>query len=246
MKIFSYQPTRYSECNSQTLSFTANLPKLGKIIKTDAEYDNVLNKIYGFKTKSGEELFSAEKNLKYYPKVKKEQEGLLLYAGCGDLSDDMNRFLSQREMRKMNPTQARDVVRVFDYSLKKLNEKFGKYSGFVFRQGFFPADKHQYISTTTDPIIAATLRGGICTNKNLEFSILKIKNGCKINEFQRKMGSEYAEEEEEILINRTSKLKEITQPYGQFLTLKTKVKKLLESYAHQEINPDRIRLFEEV
>ena len=250
MKISFNQPTinSYNHSKSVGVSFGSlpKVPKSGGEILSEAEYKNILKKIYGYKSQDGKPLFNSEQNLQMYPKVKKDQEGLLLYAGCGDLSDDMNRFLSKREMRKMNPAQAKDVVKAFDYSLKKLDEKYGKFSGFVFRQGFFPLGQHQYISTTTDPVIAATLRGGICTNKNLEFSVIKAKNGHKINEFQRKMGSEYAEEEEEILLSRDSKIKEIKTPYGQFLTLKNKVHKLLESYAHQEINPDKIRVFEEV
>ena len=234
-------------------SFTANpkgvckdLTKVGAEVLSDAEYKKLLDKVYSYTCKDGKPLYNAEYNLKNYPKIKKDQEGLLLYAGCSDISDDMNRFLSHRDMRRMAKEQAKDVIKVFDYSLKKLDDKFGKYSGFVFRQGVFPSGQHQYISTTTDPVIAATLRGGICTNKNMEFSLIKAKNGHKINEFQRKMGSDYAQEEEEILLSRKAKIREIKTPYGQFLTLKNKFKKLLETYAHQEINPDKIRVFEEV
>lgn len=261
MKITPYQPiTNYYPrnkaergSNSAQISFTSNIHAYKDLVKvprqkllSDAEYVNILGKICDYKGIDGNPVFNFEYNLSKYPKIKKEQKGLLLYAGCGDLSDEMNRFLSKRELKKLTPTQAKDVISALDYSLNKLDEKFGKYSGIVYRQGFFQPNSKQYISTTTDPVIAATLRGGICMNKNLEFSLLKVKNGHKINEFQRKMGSDYAEDEEEILLSGTSKLREITKPYGQLLTLKNNFRKTLEDYAHQEINPDKIRIFEEI
>lgn len=220
--------------------------KLACDVISDIECKNILNRVYLYKDYNKEPLFDIALNRQKYPKVKPNQEGLLLYAGYGDLSNDMNRFLSRREMYRMNPKQAEDVIRAFDYSLKKLDEEHGKYSGIVYRQGFFPQGQHQYISTTTDPVIAATMRGGICFNKNLEFAIIKAKNGHKINEFQRKMGSDYAEEEEEILLSRTAKFREITEPQGLYLNLKRNFHKLLETYAHQEISPSKIRIFEEI
>lgn len=269
MKISFYQPsycyynapkqvTQQKQVNIYAPSFTANPScaykdlvrvrprKLACDVVSDVECKNILNRIYYYRDCNKNPLFDIALNRQKYPNVKPNEEGLLLYAGYDDLSNDMNRFLSRREMYRMNPKQAEDVVRVFDYSLKKLDEQYGKYSGFVYRQGFFPLGQHQYVSTTTDPVIAATLRGGIYLNKNLEFSIVKVKNGHKINEFQRKMGADYAEEEEEILMSRTARYREITDPQGQFLMLKNKFHKLLETYAHQKILPSKIRLFEEI
>ena len=263
MKITPYQPItnlyKYNKAertdiksNLAHTSFTSTVHAYKDLVKTpkklisEGEYKDILNKIRDYKGQDEKPIFNFQYNLADYPKIKKDQEGLLLYAGCGDLSDEMNRFLSKRELKKLTPVQAKEVISAFDYSLNKLDEKFGKYSGIVYRQGFFEPGSQQYISTTTDPVIAATLRGGICMNKNLEFSLLKVKNGHKINEFQRKMGSDYAEEEEEILISGTSKLREVKTPYGQLLTLKNNFKKTLEDYAHQEINPDKIRIFEEI
>ena len=215
-------------------------------VTCDMECQNILTRIYNYRDVNKQPIFNIELNRQMYPKIKKDQEGLLLYAGYTDLSDEMNRFLSKRELRKATPLMVTDAIRVFDYSLKKLDDKYGKYSGIVYRQGFFPLGQHQYISTTVDPVIAATLRGGICYNKNLEFSIIKAKNGHKINEFQKKMGSDYAEEEDEILLSRHSKFREITNPQGQFLQLKNKFHKMLETYAQGEVSKDKIRIFEEI
>ena len=219
---------------------------LGPEITSKYEYKNILNRIYNYKGYDKKPLFDIDYNRAMYPKINPEHEGLLFYAGYADLSDDINRFLSKRELYKMTKPQAKDVVRVLDYSLQKLDEEFGKYSGVVYRQGFFPQGQHQFISATKEPVIAATLRGGIFMNKNLEFSIINTKNGHKITDFQRKMGCEYADEEEEILLSRKSKFKEIIDPKEQYLFLKNKFHKLLEMYARREVDPNKIRIFEEI
>ncbi len=219
---------------------------IGVPIKSKEEYIKVLDRVYNYKLSDGEPLFNLEYNKKMYPKIKKEVEGVLLYAGYGDLSNDINRYLSGRDMRNMMPYQANDVVRAVDYSLQCLDKKYGKYSGFVYRQGVFPVGEHQFISTTSDPIIAATLRGGICFDKNLDFSIINAKKGHKINSFQKSMGVEFGEEEEEILLSRTSDFKEITNPQGNLLFAKRKFLNILESYTHTKLNPDKVRVFEEV
>lgn len=223
-----------------------NRVRLGSEIKSLDEYIQTMNRIYNYKIAGEKPLFSKMENLSGYKKAKKEEEGLLLYAGDMDLSDDINRFLSGRNMTEMTSAQARNVVRALDYSLKKLDERYGRYSGIVYRQGFFPINQKQYISTTTDPVIAATLRGGIYYDKNMEFSIINLKNGHKIRDFQRRVGSDFAEEEEEILAPRTNSYREILNPTGQYYIKKRVFHKLLETYAHQEINPNRIRVFEEI
>lgn len=223
-----------------------NRARLGSEIKSFEEYLEIMDKIYNYRINGDKPLFSKMENLSGYKKAKKEEEGLLLYAGDMDLSDDINRFLSGREMREMSPSQARNVIKALDYSLKKLDDKYGKYSGIVYRQGFFPLNQKQFISTTTDPVIAATLRGGIYFDKNMEFSIINLKNGHKIRDFQRRVGSGFAEEEEEILAPRQSSYREVFNPVGQYYVKKHVFHKLLETYAHREINPNRIRIFEEI
>lgn len=220
--------------------------RLGTEIKTLDEYVDTMNKIYGYKTADGKPLFDRVANISGYKKVKKDEEGILLYAGDEDLSGDINRFLSGREMREMNPVQARNVIRALDYSLKCLDKRYGKYSGIVYRQGYFPVTEKQYVSTTTDPVLAATLWGGICYDKNLQFSIVNVKNGHKIRDFQRRIGSEFAEDEEEILAPRTSSFREVLNPVGEVYLKKRVFHKLLEKYAHKEINPANIKVYEEI
>ena len=210
------------------------------------EYKNILNRIYNYKGYDNKPLFDIKYNKMRYPDINKEDEGLLFYAGYCDLSDDINRYLSKRELYKMTKAQAKDVVKVLDYSLNRLDEKYGKYSGIVYRQGFFPLGQHQFISTTKDPLIAAKLRGGLFINKDLDFSIIKTKNGHKITNFQREMGSNYAEEEDEILLSRKSKFKEIIDPQGEYLSLKKRFHKILEQHSLSKVDSDKIRIFEEI
>ncbi len=228
--------TEDSFLKSTTVTFcqkTENKPQIVPI-KNEQEYINTIEKIRSSK------VFDFTVNKDIYKSIPAEQEGLLLYAGYGDLSDDINRFLSGRPMKTINKSVAKDVVRAVDYSLKELDKEYGKYKGIVYRQGFFPINSGQYVSTTEDPVIAATLRGGIYFNKDLQYYIIKTNNGHRINEFQKDMGSDYADEEEEILIPRTSKLKEIEHPTGELLQEKKKFIRILEKYNHEPIYNDSI------
>lgn len=219
--------------------------KVGPKIKSKEEYVKLLDEIYDYKSADGKHLFDYVRSKKEYPNATKEQEGLLLYAGVGDLSDDINRFLSGREMKKMNEKQAKNVVKVLDYSLEKLDKSLGKFSGVVYRQGFFPKNAGQFISTTKDPVIAATLRGGICHNKDMEFSVIKVKEGHKINKFQKKMGSAYADEEDEILLSRTNRYIQVA-PVGEMWTLTAKFKRILESFSKGPVSDLKVRVYEQL
>lgn len=220
--------------------------ELGLEIKTTKEYVEVLDRIYNYRNSENQFIYNAQFNLTSYPNVSKEQEGILLYAGTSDLSGDINRFLSGRQMRDMTEPMAKDVVRVLDYSLKDLDKEFGRYSGLVYRQGFFPEKGEQFISSTSVPEIAATLRGGILSNSKMNFSIIKTKNGHRIDKFQAKMESDYAEEEEEILLSRKSKYKEILNPQGIYRMEKDKFIRMLELYGHCPIRNSQVRVFEEI
>ena len=212
-------------------------------IKSFEEYKQVLERIYNTKNAKGNPIFDIARNLKEFPKVSKEEEGLLLYAGLDDLSGDINRYLTHRELIRTDEPTIKDVIRAFDYSLGKLDKKEGKYSGIVFRQGFFQTNEGQYISTTTDPEIAAYLRGGISFNKNLDFYVIDTKNAHKINTFQKRMGSFYADEEKEILIDRTANLREITSPTGNLLFAKRKLSNILEQCLRRPPERNQVRTF---
>lgn len=241
-KSISYD--KYAKSNNTNFCGRFPADKIGLTpIKSLQEYKTVLERIYNHKNSSGTIIYNAEINLKIYPKAKKEEEGLLIYAGVNDLSSDINKFLTNRPMKEMDESMAKDVVRVLDYSLEQLDKKYGTYNGIVYRQGFFEPNTGQYISTTTEPEIAASLRGGVMMNKNQDFYVIKTKKAHKINKFQKKMGSDYAEEEEEILIDRTAKLEEVKYPIGDLLIAKRELLKLLNEYSHQYFNEDKVKVF---
>ena len=226
---------------SDTFERTTN-----NVNKDYEKYKQLLDKIYNAKDSNGKIIYDSRINLAMYPDVSKKEEGVLIYAGVNDEHDEINRYLSGRPMQKLTPELAEDMVQVIDFSLKEIDKKYGKYNGIVYRQGIIPNNNQQYISTSTDPIIAATLYGGVFIQKNLDFAIIKTRNGHKINEFQRDMDSEYAENEEEILLPRTTKLKEIKEPNYELLNKKRQFVKILEQYAHRPINPSSVHIYEEI
>lgn len=94
-----------------------------------------------------------------------------------------------------------DIVRALDYSLKKLDEKFGKYKGIVYRQGYMDTGSGQYFSTSSNPKTVAQRIDSYST----EYSVIRTKSGHKIVDFQKEMGSRFAHTESEILLDRKCK-----------------------------------------
>ena len=240
------KPSNNSEIKYAYTDLVKKPVKLGKEIKTPEEYHETIQRIINYTDKEGNEIFPLRRNQKWYPGLKEEEIGIVLYAGLGDLSNDINRYLSGRPLTRLTEEQAIDVIKAVDYSLNLLDQKYGKYSGFTYRQGFFDKDGEQYFSTTVSPKIAATLRGGIRSNKNMDFSIIKTNNGHKIRNFQKSKGSDYAHEEEEILLPRKNKYREITRPEGEYLAEKMRFIRILEECSGGDYNPHRIKVFEEI
>jgi len=238
--------TNYNNCCNFSFCGIPVISQKDIPIKSFDEYKKVLDRIYKYKDSRGCLIFDPTHNFNMYPNIKKEEEGLLLYAGEVDLSNDINRFLSGRKTKYIGSSMAEDIVRVLDYSLDKLDKNFGTYKGIVYRQGFFVPNSGQYISTTTEPEIAASIFGGICISKNLDFYIIQSKTAHKMNAFQRKMNSDFAEDEEEIIISRKAKLEEVKNVYGDLLFAKNKFIKILESYARRPVDKSRIHVLTEI
>ena len=139
-----------------------------------------------------------------------------------ELYRDINLYLSKKSDIVMNPVEdgtiikdymtelvnvdseiAKRIIRCMDYSLKEVDKEFGKFDGIVYRRGRFSADGGQYYSTTP---FAST---GIGDDTQLQ--IIRTKNGHKLKDFQQKYYNETsASTEEEILLPRDTKYKEIT------------------------------------
>lgn len=190
-------------------------------IKDMAEYDKVFSRVCSARRSDGELMWLDKNRLRYYEKATGVEQGLLPYCGEHDSSFYINAFLSGRltpenyELWKARLPEDKnsfvDMVRVLDFSLKNLDEEFGKYKGIVFRQGFMGENTGQYLSTSKKPGIAAQLNYNYYTFKPQNgFSVIRTNNGHKICDFQEKMGVEFSKSEEEILLSRQGEYKSLS------------------------------------
>ena len=69
----------------------------------------------------------------------------------------------------------------------------------------------QYFSTTKDlDVISETYRDFTAFDPSVGYSVIRVKDGHKIYRFQEKMGSNFAENEKEVLLPRKAKFKKLT------------------------------------
>lgn len=183
--------------------------------ETKEEYLELLNQLKQCKT-NGEFQYAyfTEMNNCLYEEVDKELEGLLPYCGVDDSSKLINMYLSGRLTQKWcdehfcalpkDMTTLPDVVRVLEYSLKRLDEKYGRYSGIVYRYGFMGENPSQYISTTSDSSRVSKIKNPAGDFRpDRKYSVIKVNNGHKIYEFQQRasdVGRLFAKKEREVLL----------------------------------------------
>ena len=170
------------------------------------EYDNIIKRLLYSRTAKGHRFWSIDADNRSYKDIKAEYKGLLPYCGSDDVSFYLNGYLGGRldKCGEFIPTEktACDFIRVFDYSLKQLDKDFGTYSGYVYRKGYFSTKSGQYASTSESPALAAAFQG---FDADAQYSVIKVNDAHKICDFQKSMNSQYADEEREILIDRTMK-----------------------------------------
>lgn len=194
-------------------------------IRTVDEYKVIIERIKNSKMMNGNSYYNFNSDLNSgYKNINETELGLLSYVGGYDVSNDINKFLSGRfpDLRRIkirvdngletncldrytpeNYGVMEDLVRALDYSLDKVDEEFGIYDGIVYRSGYMDSGCGQYYSTSTDPNVAAKIG-------NFDYSVIRTKSGHKIVDFQRKMESEFANTESEILLDRKSKYRELS------------------------------------
>ena len=183
-------------------------------IKSEDEYNEVIKRILAAKKPNGYDLVNKDALATYYSNISDKELGLLPYCGEQDVSANINLYLSgrlkdpvifERWKAAMLPEDLTvDVIRALDYSLKNLDSEFGKYKGIVFRQGFMGENVGQFFSTSKNPSIVGQMNNGwLYFNPDRGYSVIRTSNGHNICEFQKKMGTEFANTEEEILIPRT-------------------------------------------
>ncbi len=155
-----------------------------------------------------------------YEDIDEELKGIVPYCGKFDISDQINRWLTGRESEHtkyhFNNQRMINIINTLDYSLKRLDEKFGKYEGMIYRNGYFnPNESQQYYSATFLPESVLDIRANSIPSIKNKYSIIKIKNGHDVYKFQRYADSEvsnmFADDEHEILIDRKSKFRLIPE-----------------------------------
>ena len=185
-------------------------------IQSKEEYKKSLSTILKYAVSSGD-FVSGLISLMGYEKIDKELIGLVPYCGLADLSDQINSWLTGRSFKyqDMLPDEKMtNIVRTFEYSLNKLDKKYGKYEGKLYRTGHFnPNTDSQYYSASKDINCTISHRTFKQPSPSTPFSIIHVKRGHNICQFQEDANSypsrRFAKEEQEILIDRKSKFKKI-------------------------------------
>ncbi len=154
-----------------------------------------------------------------YEKVDDNLKGLICYCGNEDKSAIINSWLTARPLPEnlpVNDEQISKIIRTMDYSLKRLDDKYGKYEGTVYRSGFFnPFTDKQFYSTSDKSINAVLHSYKYLPSEDNPYSIIRLKNGHKIKEFQNStdyfIARKFASTENEILIDRHSVFRQIPE-----------------------------------
>ena len=152
------------------------------------------------------------------------EQGLMPYVGHCDIHGYINTFLRKFDpnihdehldffLAPYPPEVLRDYIQLLDYALKKLDDKFGVYSGTVYRYGLITdwlidgiATQKGYLSTsqTVDALVDMGVKHPLCEQP---FNIIQIKKGHKVIDAQKgiKYDGKYSKQnyvyEEEILMD---------------------------------------------
>lgn len=169
-----------------------------KPIETVEEYKSIMERIKNS---------SLGKNIKEdlatdYKDIDILEEGLLPYCGNrADIHGEINRYLSGRAGVENEPLM-QDVIRTLDFSLKNLDKNFGKYDGFVFRQGVMKSGEGQFWSTAQNPAGAGNFGKAWNSPEEIldrEYSVIRTKSGHRISDFQKTYKNKFIAEDEILL-----------------------------------------------
>ena len=165
-------------------------------------------------------------------RVHKGLRGLLPYCGNLDISHDINLYLKQKNDIYMPMVKAgtdtdfidspefnqliyfdsetiKSFIKCLDFSIEQCNRRYGIHEGLVYRGGLFSADGGMYYSTSARPC-STNIAAQINDPSKHQFHIIKTKHGVKIHEFQNEFNNNAWFFEEEILLPRDTKYRELT------------------------------------
>ncbi len=188
-----------------------------KPVESQEEYGGLINELFN-PADSSDDGSACFYDLYEYKSADRDLLGLVPYCGSDDISDDINMWLSGRNnlYPVTDDNSMIKIIRLLDYSLKKLDEKFGRYEGIVYRKGFFnPVTDKQFYSSSSVPEYPICHEERIFPSETMPYSIIKVKNGHNVYEFQKYADNRFAsivgELEKEILIDRKSKFRIIPE-----------------------------------
>ena len=187
-----------------------------KPIKSQDEYNKILKEMYNYSYYAcgRDRLFFDDTG---YQHADNNLKALSLYCGLNDRSYMINSWLSGRRKnnyRTLSDNKIANAIRAFEYSLRELDKKYGKFEGKVFRNGYFnPNTDRQYYSASDNFSCAKAFSHHADAIKFKPYSIIKVKNAHKIYKFQEDVNSpvsiKFSEREHEVLIDRKSKFRRI-------------------------------------
>lgn len=221
-KLFIYSPANrpMSVVKNNIVSKRVNLLRP---IKTEAEYNRIIKRIFNYelyRTKcAGPSCLIECLTQDGYLDIDKNLKGLVPYCGTSDISNSINCWLTGRhnpDKPLLTDLMMSDIVRAFEFSLDKLDKKYGKYSGTVYRSGYFNPNKDsQYYSTSYFLSCALDHKYRQKPSSKNPYSIIRLKNGHNIYKFQEETKSResltFALAEKEVLIDRKSKFRLVPQ-----------------------------------
>ena len=190
--------------------------------------------------------------------------GVIPYCGYEDCNKHINNFITGEEKFSSleKETENEKFISALNYSLDRIDDRYGKYDGIVYRKGRFAPSIPRFYSTSAnipkDDYIYSNLENEFNNKKEINFNVIKLKNGHKLNsmlyEYATSGLKELAEEEDEILIDTKSKfnyltekeatpeLRELKENYYNIIT-----KELKENHSEEELrNKIKIHLWEEI
>lgn len=192
-----------------------------KKITSEKEYDEALNRL-----KNSQTWWHSWSNIR----LNKYEEGLMPYIGESDISRHINGFMRDghvADYTKLTSELLTDYVRVMDYALEKVDEVYGKYEGIVYRYGRFDTNPQNFISSARKPNGAAKFADERHSYKH-PFRVIYTKNGHKVEEIQKKVGTNQVYiEETEIILNPDSHYEIIDDITPEMEAEKEKIRKAL-------------------
>lgn len=193
-----------------------------KKISSESEYDSVIKELKNSGNWSG-----------WWEVGNKFDKGLMPYIGREDISFRINHFLRNGGLidNKYTENALKNIIRVFDYALDETDKVYGRYSGIVYRYGIVDKDSKNYVSTAEK----AEGLGNIIPEEDKHlfknpFYIIKVKNGHKAEEIQKKLNYNNVYTEESEIIIKPASFQEINEPNAEMKKAEINLKNTLHKY----------------